>query len=291
MGLIFPIAKPILSSGIPPLILAAMTYVISGLFMIPISLLGKRNKKEKSLNRNDYALLLIIGLLGGCFAPFLFFEGLNKTTASDASVLEGGELLFTAMIAISFFKEKLTKIGYIGMALTIIGITLVSLSNSNIQNNLYSFKLNLGNILIILSTLCWGLDNNISKIISNRIANTSKIVVVKSLIGGFLLLIISLILGYQLSLDLFQIPYLFILAIGGFGLSLFFFIESLRIIGTLKVIVIFSTSAIFGLFFSFIILKDKITIMQLISTALVIIGLYYVNKDELNYLKNKGQFK
>ena len=30
--------------------------------------------------------------------------------------------------------------------------------------------------------------------------------------------------------------------------------------------------------------------MQLISTALVILGLYYVNKDELNYLEIKGSF-
>jgi len=257
--------------------------------MVPVSLLGKKNKETNSLSKYDYVLLLIIGLLGGCIAPFLFFEGLHRTTASDASVLEGGELLFTAMIAIVFFKERLTKIGYLGMAVTIAGITLVSLSNADIQNNLYSFKLNIGNILIILSTLCWGLDNNISKIISNRITNTSKIVVVKSLIGGFLLLIITLFLGYNLSIEIFQIPYLFILAVGGFGLSLFFFIESLRIIGTLKVIVIFSSSAVFGLFFSFIILNDKITIMQLISTALVILGLYHVNKDELNYLK-KRQF-
>ena len=256
--------------------------------MIPISLLDKRNRESKPASKYDYILLLIIGVLGGCIAPFLFFEGLHRTAASDASVLEGGELLFTAMIAILFFKEKLTRIGYLGMTITIVGITLVSLSNADIQNNLYGFKINLGNILIILSTLCWGLDNNLSKIISNRITNTSKIVVIKSLIGGFLLLIISILLGYNLSsIELYQIPYLFILAIGGFGLSLFFFIESLRIIGTLKVIVIFSTSAIFGLFFSFIILNDKITIMQLISTALVILGLYYVNKDELIFLKNK----
>ena len=258
--------------------------------MVPVSLLDKRKKEPKKPNKYNYFLLLIIGILGGCIAPFLFFEGLHRTSASDASVLEGGELLFTAMIAILFFKEKLTKVGYLGMAVTIVGIILVSLSNADLQNNLYNFKLNLGNILIVLATLCWGLDNNISKTISNRITNTSKIVVIKSLIGGFLLLIISIYLGYNLSIEFFQMPYMFILGIGGFGLSLFFFIEALRTVGTLKVIVIFSSSAVFGLFFSYIILNDKITIMQLISTVLVILGIYYVNKDELNYLKNKRQF-
>jgi drug/metabolite transporter (DMT)-like permease len=233
---------------------------------------------------------LIIGLLGGGIAPFLFFEGLKRTTASDASVLEGGELLFTVIIALLFFKEKLTKIGYLGMTITIIGITLISLSsNINSPNNWYNFNFNFGNILIIFSTLCWGLDNNISKIISKRITNTAKIVLVKSLIGGTLLLIISFYLGYKLNIEINQIPYLLILGIGGFGLSLFFFIESLRIIGTLKTIVIFSSSAIFGLILSFFILNEKIGIMQLVATTLVILGLYYVNKDEFNYLNKIKQ--
>jgi drug/metabolite transporter (DMT)-like permease len=291
VGSIFPIAKPILASQIQPLTLSSMTYLIAGFFMLPITLIGKRNKKEKeSLKKDDYAILLIIGLLGGGIAPFLFFEGLKRTTASDASVLEGGELLFTVIIALLFFKEKLTKIGYLGMTITIIGITLISLSsNINSPNNWYNFNFNFGNILIIFSTLCWGLDNNISKIISKRITNTAKIVLVKSLIGGTLLLIISFYLGYKLNIEINQIPYLLILGIGGFGLSLFFFIESLRIIGTLKTIVIFSSSAIFGLILSFFILNEKIGIMQVIATTLIILGLYYVNKDELNYLKKIKQ--
>ncbi len=62
---------------------------------------------------------------------------------------------------------------------------------------------------------------------------------------------------YTVNLEITQMPYLLILGIGGFGLSLFFFIELLRIIGTLKTIVIFSSSAIFGLVLSFIILNEK----------------------------------
>ena len=65
----------------------------------------------------------------------------------------------------------------------------------------------------------------------------------------------------------------------------------LRIIGTLKVVVIFSSSTVFGLIFSAILLDEKISTMQMIATALVVLGLYYVNKDELNYLKNKNNNK
>ncbi len=147
------------------------------------------------------------------------------------------------------------------------------------------FKINFGDILIILSTLCWGLDNNISKIISKKITNTAEIVMIKSLIGGMLLIVISYFSTYKLNVQISQIPYLLFLGIGGFGLSLFFFIESLRIIGTLKTITIFSSSAIFGLILSHFLLNEKIDTLQIIATILVLLGLYYVNKYELNYLK------
>ena len=250
----------------------------------------ERNGEKDVLNKDDFALLLIIGLLGACIAPFLFFEGLNRTTASNASVLSGGELLFSVIFALLFFKEKLTKIGYIGMSITVIGITLISLSSENsAQNGLLDVNLNIGDVLIILSTVCWGLDNNLSKLISKRTTNTSKIISIKSLIGGMVLLACSLLLGYEVSLEMSQIPYLLILGIGGFGLSLFFFIESQRIIGTLKVVVIFSSSTVFGLIFSAVLLDEKIGTMQMIATALVVLGLYYVNKDELNCLKNNSK--
>lgn len=253
---------------------------------MPISFVSEKKNKEKThLKRKDYSILLTIGIVGGGIAPFLFFEGLKKTTASNASVLEGGELLFTTIIALLLFKEKLTKLGYFGMVIAIIGITLVSLYNTNNHNNFYNFNLNIGEILIIFSTICWGFDNNLSKIISNRISNTSKIVFIKSLIGGILLFIADLFLGYKFNIHLNQIPNYLILGIGGFGLSLFFFIESLRIIGTLKTIVIFSSSSVFGLIFSFFILNEKISIMQMVSTSLIIVGIYYVNKDELDDLK------
>jgi drug/metabolite transporter (DMT)-like permease len=58
----------------------------------------------------------------------------------------------------------------------------------------------------------------------------------------------------------------------------------LRVIGTLKAIVIFSSSTLFGLFFSFIFLSEKIETLQVIAALLVIFGLYFVNKDELRYL-------
>ncbi len=272
-----------------------MIYLISGFFFLPFALFSIGNRKEKTaepLKKGDYFLLAIIGALGAGLAPFLFFEGLDKTSASNASVLEGGELLFTVVFALFLFKEKLNQMGYLGIIITIIGITAITLFDITGLENGFLFTPSYGDILIVLSTVCWGIDNNLSRIISKRIINTSKIVFIKSIIGAIILLITSYLLGYRPTFIIDQLPYLLILGIGGFGLSLFFFIESLRVIGTLKAIVIFSSSTLFGLFFSFIFLNEKIGTLQVIAALLVILGLYIVNKDELRYLargENKGK--
>ncbi|HYO07000.1 MAG TPA: EamA family transporter, partial [Phototrophicaceae bacterium] len=95
VGSIYSIAKPILSSQIQPLTLSSLIYLVSGMFMMFVTFGTERNREKDVLKKDDYALLLIIGLLGACIAPFLFFEGLSRTTASNASVLSGGELLFS----------------------------------------------------------------------------------------------------------------------------------------------------------------------------------------------------
>ena len=61
-----------------------------------------------------------------------------------------------------------------------------------------------------------GLDNNVSKIISKRLEY--KFVMIKSLIGGILLLVISYLSTYRLNVQISHLPYLLFLGIGGFGL-------------------------------------------------------------------------
>ena len=63
--------------------------------------------------------------------------------------------------------------------------------NSQIINRLLT--VNYGDILIIASTLFWAMDNNISKILSHKM-NAAKIVQLKSLIGGSLLMTIVIAL-------------------------------------------------------------------------------------------------
>jgi len=98
----------------------------------------------------------------------------------------------------------------------------------------------------------------------------------------------TLILNVPLVVNQSQIPYIILLGIVGFALSLYFFLYSLKMLGTIRTIIIFSTSSVFGLIFAFIFLNESVTVYQIIAVIAMLTGIYIVNRKNgiVNTRKN-----
>lgn len=136
-----------------------------------------------------------------------------------------------------------------------------------------------GNFLIIVATLFWALDNNLSKILSTRL-DIARIVQLKSLIGGSILLLMIFLLQIPINIELEHIPSILLLGIAGFGASIFLFLHGLKRIGTVKTIMIFSTSSIFGLVFAAMFLQEEISHYQIIAMGIILSGIYLLYKKQ-----------
>jgi drug/metabolite transporter (DMT)-like permease len=293
-GSVSSLSKPTLSD-IDPVLLSSMIYLIAAITMIPIVKVITRQKNVIipsifSLKRKDYLLITAIALCGEVIAPTLYFFGLRQALASNASVLLNGEMAFTVLFAILFFKEKLDRIGYVGVALVFVGIMIVSASNNSrfteifpiysLEQFIFSFRFGFGDALILLSTLFWAVDNNVSKILTQRI-DVARIVQLKSAIGGMILLLITIAFSIPIleNINLIQIPNIVALGVGGFAASIFFFLYGLKIIGTVKTIVIFSTSSVCGVVFASIFLHESIDSYKVsLSIGIMIFGIYMINR-------------
>src|SRR2546427_9740548 len=77
-----------------------------------------------------------------------------------------------------------------------------------------------------------------------------------------------------------QIPYLILISVLGFGGSLYFFLQSLKRIGTIRTITLFSMSSVFGVVFAFVFLHEQISIYQIIATAIMLSGTYLINRQK-----------
>lgn len=87
-------------------VVAGLTYLFAGaaLAVIRFSPLRSRVMRllktptptEHTFCRKDTLILALVVLSGSTIAPFLFLNGLNGTTAVNASLLQNAETLFTA---------------------------------------------------------------------------------------------------------------------------------------------------------------------------------------------------
>jgi len=295
-GSISTVAKPAVSD-ISPILLSSLVYLIAAVVMTPIvqqrrvssslrltttaavsSILRKKNR--------EILLILLTSIAGAIIAPTLYFFGLKYTSAVHTSILLNGEMVFTVLLAILFFKERLRLQGYIGISLVFVGIVIVSITDKqyfDFQVTTSLTNIILGDFLVLGSTLFWAIDNNISKIITHSGIRATRLIQIKSGIGGTVLIVIVAVLGIPVNLNLAQVPNIILLGSAGFAASLFFFLYSLKRIGTVKTVVIFSTSSVFGVIFASSFLHEQIGIYQIASAIIIILlGIYLINKKGNN---------
>jgi drug/metabolite transporter (DMT)-like permease len=100
------------SSFLCPLLLSCLVYLISCVAITPVV-----KRVKYSVRSKDYLLLIITSISGAVIAPAMFFFGLKLTTAIDSSLLSNGEVIFSILLALTIFGEKLNRIGYIAITL------------------------------------------------------------------------------------------------------------------------------------------------------------------------------
>ncbi|WP_161486337.1 DMT family transporter [Candidatus Nitrosocosmicus hydrocola] len=274
-GSIATLAKPQLTN-IHPILLSSSVYLIIG---IVLTILTKLTNRPTQINRSELKYILIISIFGAVLGPILYFYGLMLTSASLASILINIEFVFSILLAMIILKEKPNKRGVIGILLIFTGLIIVNINYNNM--NIYKGNTLLGNILIVIASLFWALDNNLSNIILKKGVSISKIIQLKSLIGGTISFCICIIFAIPLgSGDINQIPFLIALSLGGFACSLYLFLRGMKEIGTIKAVMIFSTSTIFGIIFALIFLNEssKDVHTLLVSSIFVIGGIYFIIK-------------
>jgi len=273
-GLIHSVSKPLLSSSstaveINPITLAAIIYIINGLFFTPIK---KNVNSTYKITRKNFFIIIMIGV-AEVIALIMYFFGLKESTAVNASILANSEIIFTILVAMTVFREKLKKRELWPFALMIAGIVFVPLGYELYHNGLVFTDLVVGNLLIIFSGVFYAIDVNLSKYVSNKI-DPKRIVQLASLAAGGLAFSLILILQIPFEIDFRQIPSIVVIGLFGTGIATFFFIISLRFIGAIRTILLFSTTTVFGMVFAAIFLQETVTLSHVFSIILVSSGTY-----------------
>ncbi len=282
-GVGITLCKMLLGSA-SPLVVAAVTYLAGGLFLACADLLPGSAKVASRLKlptsrktrfaRRDIVTVLLIVLFGAVLAPSLYLSGLNETTAVSAALLGNTETLFTIGIAFIFLGERGRRKDYAATALLVIGAVVVT---TNLDfGRLDTLGALFGNLLVVSGCLFWGIDNNLSRLLTVR-RSLLQIGLMKQILGGALLLVITWLFGLGFVASPVSIAYIAIVGILSGGLSLLLFLFSLQELGAMRTGVTFSMSSLFGAVSAFLILREPISVLQILAGILMLFAIYVLS--------------
>lgn len=267
-----PFSKLLLSK-IEPTMMASYLYLGAGVGVGSLYLIIRNKQKEESEKYSKKDLPYVIGMIVlDIIAPILLMFGILDSASSNASLLNNFEIVCTSIIALVIFKEAVSKKMWIAIAL----ITLSSFFLS--FEDISTFRFSWGSILVLLATLCWGLENNCTRNLSNK--NTYSVVTIKGVFSGLGSLIVALIMRESFS----HIGYILLAMLLGFvayGLSIFFYIKAQGIIGASKTSAYYSVAPFVGSLLSFLIFKEELSWTYFIGLIIMIIGTLIVVIDTL----------
>ena len=168
--------------------MAALLYLGAGIGLSIMRLVQRgmgKGQKEKPLTRKDLPYTIGMVVLD-IAAPIFLMIGLTGTTAANASLLNNFEIVATSVIALCIFKETISK--RLWGAIVLVTISSLVLSVEDIS----SFSFSFGSIFVLLACVCWGLENNCTRMISNK--DPLQIVVIKGFGSGIGSFVIALVL-------------------------------------------------------------------------------------------------
>ncbi|MDA4127360.1 MAG: DMT family transporter [Thaumarchaeota archaeon] len=252
-----------------PVQVSAIAFILSGLMLVLV-------KPKEVPDRKSLKFVVFFGLIGAALGPVLYQTGLNATTAVNASLLSNGEALFTTLIAFAVFGERLPGKQLARGLLIVVGIALVT-TNLDLAGVQFYQGLE-GNLLILGSMFIWSIENNLIISPTQRFG-PALITKFRNLIGGGVVIVAMGALGLGLSLSLTWLVYMILLSLALAGTS-YLAISALCDIGAIRAILVFSTSTIFGAVFALVFLREQITAVQLTGGALIMLGVYLLQRAE-----------
>lgn len=266
-----PISK-LLLQHVDTTMMAAFLYLGAGIGLMLCGLAAKALGKEKSQERLTkkelpYTVAMVVLDIA---APILLMSGIARANSANVSLLNNFEIVATSLIALIFFKEAISKRLWLAIGLATLASILLSLEGTG------AFSFNEGSLFVLGACVCWGLENNCTKMISNK--SSVEIVTIKGCFSGLGSLVIALLLGEHFPVWKWIVAVL-VLGFVAYGLSIHFYILAQKNLGAAKTSAFYSIAPFLGVASSMLLLSERPSVQFFIALAIMAVSTILMVKD------------
>lgn len=280
-GVNVPLSIYLISLGAAPVFLAAITYLAMGVFTGLLFLILRLLKKDKDplLAGWDWLILGFINTLDTA-ANIMLFLGLAVLNGATASLLQSFEVVATALIAYVLFKERLSWRLILAILMVVGASVLLSFNPSE------NFAFEPASLLILGTTICWGLTNNLGKKLSNK--DPFEYGMMKGLGAGVIIGIVAAILG-QWGSDYRVYLVGFLDGAVAYGLSNLLFVLCLRKLSASLGTALYSANPFIGALFALIFYFEEPTWNFYVALSLLVLGEVLAAYDGIRQEKEEAR--
>lgn len=268
-----PMSKLLLDS-VPPTMMAAFLYLGAGTGMLVVGIFRKKVENttlEHHLTQRD--LPYAVGMIAlDIAAPIFLMLGLSTTASANVSLLNNFEIVATSFVALLIFKETISRRLWLAIGLITLSSAVLSIEDAS------SFQFSGGSLFVLLACICWGFENNCTRMMSG--SDPLEIVVVKGFGSGMGSLLIAFAAGETLP-SLGLIPAILLLGFISYGLSIFFYVYAQRRLGAALTSAFYAVAPFIGVVLSLLIFRELPGIRFFVALAIMAAGTYFasVNTD------------
>jgi drug/metabolite transporter (DMT)-like permease len=143
-----PVAVKVAVAEFPPIPFVAMRFTLAGLLLfVLVALLEPREGRP---GRRDLLSLAAVGLVGVGANNVAFTLGVSMTTASETALIYAAVPIWGILLGLALGLERPTHWGILGVCLAFLGVAVVVYGGLTGNTSL------LGNLLVVVATVCWG---------------------------------------------------------------------------------------------------------------------------------------
>ena len=146
---------------LPPLAFNGVRVALAALALAAVALV----RRGPWPTRRELAVLLALGAVGNGLYQVLFVEGVARTRASDAALVISAGPAFIAILGWLGGTERITRRAWLGIALSIGGVSLVVFGGTAVAAGQSTL---LGNGLVLAGSLCWAVFTVLLKPYTHR---------------------------------------------------------------------------------------------------------------------------
>lgn len=262
-------AAKLLLAEVSPVLLAALLYLGAGIGMAAIGLFRGKKVNEARLTKKELPYILGMIVLD-IAAPILLMLGLSAATPATVSLMNNFEIVATAMIALIAFKEAVGRRMWLAILLITLGSVILSVED------FAQLSISPGAVLVLLACVCWGLENNCTRMLSLK--DPLQIVVVKGFASGLGSLMIAVALS-QTSASFVYILFSLLLGFVAYGLSIYFYIFAQRQLGATRTSAYYAFAPFIGVALSFLVFRQELTKSFWIALVFMALGAYFAASE------------